>query len=49
MPRLTFPNIPPKFSPENEETIRNTTVTFGDGYDLVVGDGLEPYKGYQVS
>lgn len=44
MAHLTFPNIPPKFSPNNEESIRNTTVAFGDGYDLVVGDGLNPIR-----
>lgn len=44
MARPPFPNVPPKFSPDNEETIRNTTVQFGDGYDLVVGDGLNPIR-----
>ena len=44
MVRPVFPNIPPKFSPDNEEQIRNTTVQFGDGYDLVVGDGLNPIR-----
>jgi phage-related protein len=45
MPRPTFPlDIPPKFSPDNEETVRNTVVQFGDGYDLVVGDGLNTIR-----
>lgn len=41
---LTFPNIPPSFSPDNKETIRNTTVQFADGYDLVVGDGINAIR-----
>nr|BDD48291.1 hypothetical protein 1 [Balneolaceae bacterium] len=35
-----MPNIPPSFSPTNEESNRVQEVTFGDGYSLVVGDGL---------
>ena len=44
MARPVFPDIPPKFSPDNSETIRNTTVAFGDGYELIVGDGLNPLR-----
>lgn len=41
---LTFPAIPPSFSPDNKETIRNTTIQFADGYDLVVGDGINAIR-----
>lgn len=44
MAHLTFPDVSPAFSPTNEEGIRNTKVQFGDGYDLIVGDGLNPIR-----
>jgi phage-related protein len=45
MPRPTFPAIPPKFSPSNTEEVRESTVSFADGYELTSGDGLNMIRG----
>jgi phage-related protein len=38
----TLPNIPIAFSPQLSEEPRVRRVKFGDGYELRVGDGLNP-------